>query len=63
MDLESELVAPRGLLADVDRAEVEIAHAALLEAVEARDGERARAIMQAHIADVRQRVDAQSLGF
>jgi DNA-binding FadR family transcriptional regulator len=63
MDLESEMVAPRGLLADVDRAEVEVAHAALLEAVEARDGDRARLIMQAHIADVRERVDAQSAGF
>jgi GntR family transcriptional repressor for pyruvate dehydrogenase complex len=63
MDLESEMVAPRGLLADVDRAEVETAHAALLEAVEGHDGERARLIMQAHIADVRQRVDAQSAGF
>ena len=60
MDLESEIVAPRGLLADVDRAEVEAAHAALLEAVEARDGERAYRIMQAHIADVQRRVDAQT---
>ena len=60
MDLESEIVAPRGLLADVDRAEVEAAHTALLEAVEARDGERAYRIMQAHIADVQRRVDAQT---
>ena len=62
MDLESEIVAPRGLLADADRAEVEIAHTALLEAVEARDGERAHQIMQSHIADVQRRVVAQTSG-
>ena len=60
MDLESEIVAPRGLLADVDRAdvdpaEVEAAHTALLEAIEARDGDRAHHIMQTHIADVQRR--------
>ena len=62
MDLESEIVAPRGLLAEADRAEVEIAHSALLEAVEARDGDRARLVMQSHIADVQRRVDAQTAG-
>ena len=63
MDLESEIVAPRGLLADVDRGEVEGAHSALLEAIEARDGERARQIMRTHIADVQRRVDVQTAGF
>ena len=62
VDLEAEMVAPHGLIAEADRAEVEIAHAALLEAVEARDGERACVIMKAHIADMQRRVDAQSSG-
>ena len=62
MDLESEMVAPRGLLAEIDRTEVEVAHHALLEALETRDGERAREIMRAHIADVQRRVDAQITG-
>ena len=62
MDLESEMVAPRGLLAEVDRAEVEAAHHALLEALEARDGARAREIMRTHIADVQRRVEAQIAG-
>ncbi len=61
IDLEAEMVAPHGLLAEADRAEVERAHTALLEAVEARDGERARAVMRCHIADMQRRVDAQSL--
>ena len=50
MDLEADMVAPRGLVGDADRAEVERAHAALLAAVEAHDGARARAVMQCHIA-------------
>jgi GntR family transcriptional regulator, transcriptional repressor for pyruvate dehydrogenase complex len=62
LDLEADLVAPHGLIAEADRAEVERAHAALLEAVEARDGDRARLIMRAHIADVQRRVDAQTGG-
>src|SRR2546423_864438 len=62
MDLESEMTVPRGVLVEVDRAEIEIAHAALLEAVEARDGERARCIMQAHIADIQRNVDADTAG-
>ena len=62
VDLEADVVAPHGLLAEADRAEVEIAHTALLEAVEARDGDRARLIMQAHIADMQRRVDAQTAG-
>jgi GntR family transcriptional repressor for pyruvate dehydrogenase complex len=44
MDLESDVDR-----ADVDRVEVEAAHTALLEAIEARDGDRAHQIMQAHI--------------
>jgi len=59
MDLEAEMVAPHGLLAEADRGEVEIAHAALLEAIESRDGDRARRTMQWHIADVQRRVAAQ----
>ena len=59
LDLEAEMVAPHGLLAEADRAEVEIAHAALLEAIEARDGDRARRTMQWHIADMQRRVAAQ----
>ena len=62
MDLESEIVAPRGLLAEADRAEVELAHGALLEAVEARDGDRAHLVMRLHIEDVQRRVDAQTAG-
>jgi DNA-binding FadR family transcriptional regulator len=62
MDLESELVAPRGLLSAVDRAEVVAAHHDLLEALEARDGARAREIMRAHICDVQRRLDAQIAG-
>ena len=62
MDLESEIGAPRGLLAPSDRAEVEAAHRALLGAVESRDGDAARDIMRAHIADVRRRMDAQIAG-
>src|SRR5712691_4302112 len=62
MDLESEIVAPRGLLAEADRAEVELAHGALLEAVEGRDGDRAHLVMRLHIEDVQRRVDAQTAG-
>ena len=62
IDLEADMVAPHGLFAEADRAEVERAHAALLEAVEARDGDRARAVMQSHIADMQRRVAAQSAG-
>jgi GntR family transcriptional repressor for pyruvate dehydrogenase complex len=60
IDVEADTVAPHGLYAEADRAEVERAHTALLEAVEARDGDRARAVMQAHIADMQRRVAAQS---
>jgi GntR family transcriptional regulator, transcriptional repressor for pyruvate dehydrogenase complex len=60
IDLEADMVAPHGLIAEADRAEVELAHASLLEAIEARDGGRARLIMQTHIADVQRRVDAQA---
>lgn len=49
MDIESEIVAPRGLLGEGDRDEVERAHAALFAAVEAHDGARARALMEHHI--------------
>lgn len=62
IDLEADMVAPHGLFAEADRAEVERAHTALLEAVEAHDGERARAVMQCHIADMQRRVAAQSAG-
>jgi DNA-binding FadR family transcriptional regulator len=62
IDVEADMVAPHGLYAEADRAEVERAHTALLEAVEARDGDRARAVMQAHIADMQRRVAAQSAG-
>jgi len=60
MDLESEIAAPRGLLADEDRAEVEAAHGALLRAIATRDGAAAARIMREHIADVQRRVDAQN---
>lgn len=60
IDLEADMVAPHGLFAEADRAEVERAHIALLEAVEARDGERARAVMQCHIADMQRRIAAQA---
>jgi len=62
IDLEADMVAPHGLFAETDRAEVERAHAALLEAVAARDGERARAVMRCHIADMQRRVAAQPAG-
>jgi GntR family transcriptional repressor for pyruvate dehydrogenase complex len=62
MDLESEIVAPHGLLADDDRAEVEAAHTALLRAIAARDGDAASRIMREHIADVQRHVDAQNVG-
>jgi GntR family transcriptional repressor for pyruvate dehydrogenase complex len=55
LDLEVELVAPAAL-ADADRVEVQVAHEALLGAVEARDGERARAAMRGHIVDVQRRI-------
>jgi len=56
VDLEADLVAPHGLATDADRAEVELAHAALIAAVEIRDGGRAHAIMKSHIADVQRRL-------
>ena len=56
MDLEAELTPP--LHADVDRTEVERAHQALVAALQARDGERARAVMQEHIIDVQRRIAA-----
>ena len=59
MDLEAEMTVP---LDGVDAAEVQRAHHALLAAVQARDGERARALMQAHITDVQQRLAAMALG-
>ena len=62
IDVEADMVAPHGLYAEADRAEVERAHTALLEAVEARDGDRAREVMRAHIADMQRRVAAQSAG-
>jgi DNA-binding FadR family transcriptional regulator len=58
VDLEADVVAPNGLAADADRAEIELAHAALIAAVELRDGARAFAIMSAHIADVQRRLAA-----
>jgi GntR family transcriptional repressor for pyruvate dehydrogenase complex len=62
IDLEADMVAPYGLFAEADRAEVERAHTALVEALEVRDGERARAVMQCHIADMQRRVAAQAAG-
>ena len=62
IDVEADMVAPHGLYAEADRAEVERAHTALLEAVEARDGDRAHEVMRAHIADMQRRVAAQSAG-
>jgi GntR family transcriptional repressor for pyruvate dehydrogenase complex len=62
IDLEADMVAPHGLLAEADRAEVERAHVALLEAVEAHDGARAHAVMHCHIADMQGRIAAQSAG-
>ena len=60
VDLEADMVAPHGLATDADRAEVELAHAALTAAVEIRDGARAYAIMKSHIADVQRRLAAGS---
>ena len=62
MDLEADMVAPRGMIGDADRAEVERAHAALLAAVEAHDGARAREVMACHIADMQRRVAVQAAG-
>ena len=62
MGLEADMAAPRGLLGDADRAEVERAHSALLNAVQAGDGTKAREIMQSHIEDVQRRVAAQVAG-
>ena len=62
VDLEADIVAPNGLAADADRAEVELAHAALIAAIEVRDGARAFAIMKAHIADVQRRIAAGGAG-
>lgn len=59
MDLESEMTVP---LDGVDAAEVQRDHQALLAAVQARDGERARTLMQAHITDVQQRLAAMAIG-
>jgi GntR family transcriptional regulator, transcriptional repressor for pyruvate dehydrogenase complex len=56
MDLEADLMAPRGVIAHADRAEVERAHGALLSAVEMHDGARARAVMEAHVVDMQRRV-------
>lgn len=50
MDLEADMVAPRGMIGDADRADAERPHAAVLAAVEAHDGARAHAVMQCHIA-------------
>jgi DNA-binding GntR family transcriptional regulator len=60
VDLEADMVAPHGLATDADRAEVELAHAALIAAVELRDGARAYAIMKSHITDVQRRLAAGS---
>jgi len=62
MDLEADMVAPRGVVGDADRAEVERAHAALLAAIEAHDGVRARAVMDAHIRDMQRRVAVRASG-
>jgi DNA-binding FadR family transcriptional regulator len=62
MDLEADMVAPRGMVGDADRAEVERAHAALLSAVEAHDGARAREVMECHIVDMQRRVAVQAAG-
>lgn len=59
IDLEADMTVP---LDGVDAAEVQRAHQALLAAVQARDGERARALMQAHISDVQQRLAAMAIG-
>ena len=62
IDLAYDMVAPRGRIGDAARAEVERAHAALLAAVEAHDGARARAIMECHIEDMQRRIAAQVAG-
>jgi DNA-binding FadR family transcriptional regulator len=62
IDLEADMVAPHGLLAEADRAEVEHAHTAIVEGIEARDAARAHAVMHAHIADMQRRVALQSAG-
>jgi DNA-binding FadR family transcriptional regulator len=62
IDLAHDMVAPRGRIGDADRAEVERAHAALLAAVEAHDGARARAIMECHIEDMQRRIAAHVAG-
>lgn len=62
IDLEADMVAPHGLPAEADRAEVERAHTAIVEAIEARDAARAHAVMQCHIADMQRQVALQTVG-
>jgi GntR family transcriptional repressor for pyruvate dehydrogenase complex len=56
MDLEAAVVLPRTWLTDTDDAAIDLAHHDVREAIARRDAERARAAMQAHIADVQQRL-------
>jgi len=53
MDLEAEVLGPRIELTAEDQAEVGAAHREILDAIAAREGERARAAMQGHIVDMR----------
>jgi GntR family transcriptional repressor for pyruvate dehydrogenase complex len=56
MDLEAEVVGSRIELTAEDQAAVGAAHGEILEAIAAREGERARAAMQGHIVDVQRRL-------
>src|SRR3989441_6986216 len=56
MDLEAEVLGPRIELTAEDQAEVGAAHREILDAIAAREGERARAAMQGHIVDMRRRL-------
>ncbi|MBI1847056.1 MAG: FadR family transcriptional regulator [Candidatus Rokubacteria bacterium] len=62
MDLEVRVVAPRIELEEADNAHVDSAHREIVDAIAARDPERARARMEAHIVDVQRRLQRLALG-
>lgn len=55
MELEMHVVAPPAVLAAADDAAIDAGHREVLDAVAARQPERARAAMDAHIRDVERR--------
>ncbi len=56
MDLEADVVVPRIELTEEDNARVDEAHREIHAAIRARQGDRARAAMAAHIVDVQRRL-------